>query len=186
MTWLPGSDLVGDFTWCGLDTDVAVTDKVMDVLLERFGGFEAGPVEMVDDPAVLRGKRRKPRVRLPYEGPPLHELWVTAWAHLDRQGSSAELEFSCGTCGTEQWQLYGVERWDSHFDAERWQLVETKTERLLGAGVMVRAEELAGAAVFRVHEFPGWPFCTDPVRALIEQEGFTNVAFLEMGDVVND
>jgi hypothetical protein len=48
---------------------------------------------MVEDPdAPKRGKR----VQLPYEGPPLHELWVTTVAAMDRDKSSTELEY--GSC----------------------------------------------------------------------------------------
>lgn len=182
LEWDPGSDRVGDFTWPGFGSEVVVVDRVLDVLRKHFEGFEPGPVEMVQDRKLKPGKRRKPRVWLPYEGPPLHELWVTTWVHMDRNRSSAELERRCGTCGTEAWELYGVERWDSHFDRERMELVRTKTDRLPGAGVFISEVDLAGADIFRVREFPAAVFCTDAVRALIDKESFSNVSFLEMGE----
>jgi hypothetical protein len=185
LAWLPGSDLVGDFTWCGLAGEVAVTERVVAALRGHCHGFEPGAVEMVEDNEASASRRGKPRVRLPYSGPALHELWVTTWVHLDRDGSSVELERTCGTCHTEFWEVFGVERWDSHYDPERRRLVRTKTERLPKAGVFVQNAELAGASIFRVHEFPGWVFCTDVARALIQKEGFTNVAFLEMGETLN-
>lgn len=174
--------MVGDFVWPGFGGEVVVTDRVLGVLQEQVNGFEPGPVEMIEDDDVPPGKRRKRHVQLPYVGPGLHELWVTSWVHLDRDQSSVELERRCGTCGTEFWEVYGVERVDSHFDRERRQLVRTKTERLPNAGIFVREADLAGAGIFRVYEFPGWVFCTDSVRELIEKEGFTNVAFLELGE----
>ena len=139
---------------------------------------------MVQDPKLKRSARAKPRVWLPYEGPPLQEMWVTTWVHMDREGSSAELERRCGTCGTEFWELYGVERWDSHLDRERMELVRTHSDRLPGAGVFVLESDLAGADIFRIHEFPARVFCTDPVREFVEKEGFTNVSFLEMGETL--
>jgi hypothetical protein len=44
----------------------------------------------------------------------------------------------------------------------------------------VRSDE----GIFRVAEFPGWILCTDEVKQLIESHGFTNVSFLEMGEVL--
>lgn len=179
MVWEPGSDLVGDFVW-PLNT-VVVTDQVLQVLQEHFSGFEAGPVEMIEDTGK-RPKRGKPQVRLPYEGPPLHELWVTASVHLDRERSNVEFERQCGTCGREFWNVFGVERWDSHFDRDCGHLVRTKTERLPNQGIFVSDADLQGADIFRVAELPAWVFCTDAVRQLIEKEGFSNCSFLEMGD----
>lgn len=182
IAWELGSDVVGDFVWPGFGGEVVVTDRVLGVLQERFSGFEPGRVEMVEDPNSPQARPRKPQVRLPYEGPSLHELWVTTWVHLDRDRSSVELERRCGTCGTEFWNIYGVERWDSHFDVGRRQLVRTKTERLPNAGAFVREADLGGADIFRVYEFPGWVFCTDLVREVIKKEEFSNVTFLEMGE----
>ena len=178
MVWEPGSDVVGDFTWPGFDSEVVATDTVLEVL-DQFEGFEPGPLEIVEDPdAPKRGKR----VQLPYEGPPLHELWVTTVVGMDRGRSSAELEHACLECGAERWELYGVERWDSHFDQDLKRLVRFKTDRLPDAGIYVSEADLAGAGIFRVEEFAAWVFCTDPVRELIEKEGFSNVSFLEMGE----
>ena len=185
LAWLPGSDLVGDFTWCGLGGEVAVTERVVAALHDAVRGFEFGAVEMVEDDDEPSGRRGTRRVRLPYDGPALHELWVTSWVHLDRERSSVERERSCSTCGTEFWEVFGVERWVSYYDSDRRQLVRTKAERLPSAGVFVKDTDLAGAAIFRVHEFPGWVFCTDAVRELIEKEGCTNVSFLEMGDTLS-
>jgi hypothetical protein len=184
LAWEPGSDVIGDFVWPGADSEVVVTDRVLCVLQGRFRGFEPGSVEMVD--WDLPGGRRKPRVRLPYQGPGLHEFWVTSWVHLNPDRSTVELEKRCGTCGHEFWKLYGVERSDWKYDRERPELVVTKTDRLPNAGIFLSETDLAGASIFRVFEFPGLVFCTDPVRDLIEQEGFSNAAFMEMGDTLPD
>lgn len=181
IAWEPGSDEIGDFTWPGFDSEVVVTDAVLDELRPS-SGFDPGPVEVVEDADA--SKKRGKRVEVPYRGPSLHELWVTVSVSLDRDRSSAELEHACPTCGAERWELYGVERWDSHFDQELKELVRTKTERLPNAGVFVRESELAGADVFRVREFPAWVFCTDSVRKAVEKAGFSNVSFLEMGETI--
>ena len=109
MVWEPGSGEVGDFTWPGFDSEVVVTGNVLEAL-NQFQGFEPGQVKIVED---ADAPKRAKRVRLPYNGPPLHELWVTARIGMDRQRSSAELENECAECEAERWELYGVERWDS-------------------------------------------------------------------------
>jgi hypothetical protein len=38
--------------------------------------------------------------------------------------------------------------------------------------------------IFRVEELPGCILGTDDVKRLIEEHGFTNVSFLEMGDTL--
>lgn len=182
LVWEPGSDEIGDFSWPGFDSEVVVKDGVLQMLGPRVSGFEPGPGEVIQDIPPLPARGRKRRVPFPYRGPALHELWVTRRVHLDRDRSSMELERTCSTCSSEFWELYGVERWDSHFDAERGQLLRTKIERLPGAGVSLRHADLAGAGIFRVHEFPAWVFCTDDVRQLIEESRLSNVLFLEMGD----
>ena len=40
IEWEPDSDVVGDFVWPGLDSDIVVTEKVYKALASRFSGFE--------------------------------------------------------------------------------------------------------------------------------------------------
>ena len=56
--------------------------------------------------------------------------------------------------------------------------------RSRGEGLFVRRAELGDADIFRIREFPGPIYCTDRVKDFIEASGFTNVDFLEVGDVV--
>lgn len=178
LEWEPGSDEVGDFVWPGFGSEVVGSDRAIDVL-EAFGGFEPGPVEYMSSTSNGRGKQ----VRLPYEGPRLREVWVTATAAMDRGKSTAELTRSCTECGREQWELHGVERWDSHFDAVLKRLVRVKLQRLPESGIFVESAQLAHG-IFRMEEFPAWVFCTDDVRRAVEQSGCSNVSFLEMGEAI--
>jgi hypothetical protein len=180
LAWEPGSVLVGDFVWPGFDSEVVAADRVFAALERNFAGFERGPIEMVDEPDIARGGQ--PRVRLPYEGPALYELWTTAWVSADVERSTMRLERHCGTCGTEFWELDGVERWDSVFDREKRQLVRTRIGRDPQSGIYVQRAELGGADVFRIVQFPGWVFCTDAVRDLVRERQFTNVDFLNVGE----
>jgi hypothetical protein len=178
IAWKPGSDIIGDFTWPGFDSEVVVTGRVLDVLIE-YGGFEPGGIEIVDD---QDGPVRRTPAPKSHEGLLLHELWVTTAVHMDRDRSTVELEHSCSQCRAERWELYGVEHWDSRFDHDVKRLVRIKTDRLPGAGIYVSEAHLTNAGIFRVAEFPAWVFCTDPVRDAVKQEGFSNVEFLEMGE----
>lgn len=182
LVWKPGSDEVGDFVWAGFGPELVVAGRVSEAFTHYFSGFELGPVEMIDDLDLRASDRKLPRVTWPYVGPRLHELWVTCWVDLDRERSSAELERRCGTCGTEFWEAYGIERWHSHFDVERQQLVRELVPRAPKGGLFVSEEALAGRDVFRLRQFPAWTFCTDAVREHVEKESYTNVAFLEMGE----
>lgn len=178
IEWLPDSDVVGDFTWPGLDTDIVITDRVGKALKEAgVTGFDLAPVEMVENSEG--SKHASPQVKLPYVGPQLWDLWVTAWSKLDRERSTVEV-VGKQPDGTEQYEVSGVERREAIWDQERMELVKKRHPRIEGHGLFVRAE----TRILRVAEFPGWILCTDDVKELIERHSFTNVSFLEMGDVL--
>ena len=156
-----------------------MADHAFRALEARFTGFERGPVEMVEERDV---HVPEPRVGLPYKGPALHELWTTTRASADLDRSTIRLQRSCDTCGTEFWEVHGAEHRDSAFDPERRKLVRSKVGRDQQSGIYVRRDELDGADIFRVAQFPAWVFCSDAVRDFIRERRFTNVEFLEMGE----
>jgi hypothetical protein len=166
LYWEPGSERVGDFVWPYLDRDLVVQEHVADTL-KLFAGFEVRPIEFVENPQK-RLPKRPPRVTLPYEGPPLSELWITTWADIDRGLTTAELLSRCDACGKEKWKY---SPWVGSF-----------TEQPMG--VPVSAGQLVGAGLFRVRQFSGWSLCTEPVRDAIVEAGFTNVYLTEVGKVV--
>lgn len=184
IEWQPGSDVVGDFTWPGFDSEIVVKDFVMESLLSRFSGFEPGPVETVQDPKLRPTGRGKPRVWLPYSGPSLYEVWITTWAHIDAEISTVFLKNRCGTCGAMRYEVSGVERWDSKWSPETGTLQRRHRPREAGKGIFVREDDLCGDSIFHAYELPSWMFCTDPVRDFVVQSGFTNVTFLEMGETI--
>ena len=104
--------------------------------------------------------RTQPRVWLPYEGPPLWDLWVTALCHLDLERSGVTLEKECSTCGTKFYKGPPFE------------------ERHL----VVNPASWGGEDIFRIEQ-SGWVFCTERAKEFIEQAGFTNVSFLEDGEI---
>jgi hypothetical protein len=179
---MPGSDIVGDFTRVGL-SDLVVTGRVIDAFSRNeVQGFSPQPVEMVEEDRwdELSG----PRVQLPYQGPALVDVGVTAWPPLDRGRSSVTLVSRCDFCGSERWHADGVEDWSSRWDNESARLVRRHTPRTPGMGIFVDESSLADASIFRVHEFPSWIFVTDWLKNLVESEEFTNISFDEIGESI--
>ena len=183
IEWEPDSDVVGDFVWPGFGSDIAVTDRVIEVLAARNSKFELGPVEMYQDPKLKRTKRSKPRVWLPYKGSPLYDLWVTYQVSVDHERSSISLQNRCSACGIDRYKVSGIERWESNWDQERMELIPTHIERSQDQGLYVRRSDLNGYQLFRVNEAPAWILCTDGVKEAIEAEDLTNVMFLEVGEI---
>jgi hypothetical protein len=181
MEWEPGSRLIGDFVWVGLDSEIVVTDRVMNELLAAFRGFERGAVEMVDNTHPRSTRNVQPRVSLPYEGPALSEMWVTAEVDIDKEHTTATLESTCAHCGRESWNLSGAELWLRRYDVERGLLLE-RAPRIEHEGIVIKDRDLRHVDVFRVRQLPAWVLCTSPVREFILDRGFTNVGFFEVGE----
>jgi len=162
IEWLPGSDTVGDFTWPGFDTEIVVSEGVRRELGARFRGVEFQPMEMWQSPRLKRpqraNRRTRPRVWLPYEGPPLWSMWVTAYAHLDMDRSGWTVERVCSTCGRVRRKGPPEGEWPLYVDPATWE----------------------GEEIFGLHE-SGLVFCIEEVKRFIEGAGFTNVSFLEEG-----
>jgi hypothetical protein len=165
IEWLPDSDQVGDFTIAGFGDDVLVTQKVREALETRFRGFEFHPVEMYQHPRLKRPqritKRSKPRVWLPYEGPPLWDLRPTSVAQWDRERSTIEIIKVCGTCGRTDSRMPTDETRHLVLDPNTW----------------------GGEDIFWTYEPGGFIYCTEELKEFIEAQGFTNVAFEQDGEI---
>lgn len=187
LEWLEGSDRICDFTWpARLIAEVIVQERVRLALSNE--PIEWIPIEWYQDPKLKRPKRpqkrSKKRVWLPYEGPPVYILWATAWVHADLDRSSLRLIKDCETCGIKRYLVEGIEEKSSRYDKELKDLVPVYNPRIPGKGIYVHEADLKGANIFRLYESPGRILCTEPLKNLIEQMGFTNVEFIEIGDVI--
>lgn len=180
IEWEPDSDVVGDFTWPGLNTDVVITDGVGTPLKDAgVAGFELRPVEMKENSEATKRRSKKPKVKLPYSGPKLWDFWVTAWTNLDAARSSVDqVERSDGSVS---YKVRGVQREERTWEPQHAEFVKTMRPRSDGEGIFVPAIR----GILRVEEIPAWVLCTDDVKRLIEGHGFTNVAFMEVGDVLD-
>ncbi len=180
IEWEPGSDVVGDFTWPGFDSDIIVKENVAKALqVANVRGFELGPVQMQENSEPAKRRSKKRRVKLPYSGPQLAELWVTAWTSLDPARST--VTESKREDGVRYFEVSGVQHMEQTWDQERAELVTVLHPRVEGEGVILPHAQ----GIFRVREVPAWIFCTDDVKRLIEEHELTNVRFLEMGDVLS-
>jgi hypothetical protein len=184
IEWEPSSNVIGDFTWAGLG--IVITQTVGQALLARFREFELGPVEMIQNPRLRRPRRvtrrTKPRVWLPYEGPPVCELWVTAWANADLERSTLRVRGTDPDTGGTLYVTDGVESDEIHWDRDALKASRTRTPREPGRGVYVAEGELGSVDIFQVRQVPGIIFCTDAVRDFVLESKFTNVDFFEMGE----
>jgi hypothetical protein len=166
---------------------VAVKKSVFDALARKFRGIHTEPVDMVQDPRLRSPKRasarNKPRVWLPYSGPELVELWLD---HVTPflPATTTQVDWHCDNCGREPRSITGVETKSHRYDQNKKDLVPDVHPRAHGQGVFVAAANVKDHPIFRLEEFSGSILCTDKVKSFIESEGFTNVDFLEYGDVV--
>lgn len=187
IEWEPGSDIVGDFTWpgfgdsFGMHGEIVITEQVAKALKENgVRGFELGPVEVKDHSETrVRRLKRKKRVGFPYKGPKLYEVWVTAWVQPDEslttfgKGPNAPLIEGKENVELVEINEAGMEDFEVHHS------------RVPGKGLFIRHKELKGVGLFRIPQGPAAVLCTDDVKRMIEENGFTNVSFLEDGEVVD-
>ena len=184
--WEPGSNIVGDFTWASL-ARVVTKRSVYERLVHEFPGIHAERVEMAQDPKLKPPKRvtsrTKPRIWLPYTGPELVELWPE---HVVRclPSSTLTVETRCEVCGRESRRIEGAEVKAHLYAPDKGELVPDFQPRVPGKGLFVASSDVKDAPIFRMDEFTEAMWCTDEVKAFIQREGFTNVDFLEYGDVL--
>ncbi len=176
VEWDQGSDAIADFTFAR--GHIVIKEQVADQLALRCSGFRKGPVEMPDHPNLHRPSgpraRRKRQVWLPYEGQALCELLVTHEVDM-RSESTAVVEHICHACGRIIYAAFnGIERKNSR----------GRTPRESGKGLFFTAASIEGDAEIFRPRFTGLTLCTTKVKEYIEQQGYTNVEFLEVGELV--
>lgn len=186
LEWLEDSNIVCDFTWpARLFAEVFVQGRVRAALSSE--PIEWIPVQWYQDPKLKRPKRprkgSKKLVWLPYEGPPIYGLWATTWVHADLSRSSLQLVHECPACGWKAYKLEGIEEKSSRWDNVKKDLVPVHVPRSPGKGIFIHEADLKGVNVFRIYEW-GRLVCTERLKNIIEQNGFTNIEFVEAGDVL--
>jgi hypothetical protein len=187
LEWEAGSDTVGDFTWVGSQA-LAGKAIILEYLSSHLKGFTLGPVEFVQDQRLKRplrpSSRTRQRIWLPYDGPMLCEVWITSLVPLDKERSSLRVKQKCDLCGRTQYEIEGVEVFQSRWDVEQKTLKQVSKARSPEQGLIIDENALKDSAIFRISEFPYWIFCTDHMKRFLENRSFTNLRFLEYGDVL--
>lgn len=166
IEWLPGSDLIGEFTWPSFNDEIVVTQRVREALEDSFCCVRFLPIMMHQNPNVRRpqrpNKRTKPRVWLPYHGVPLWDLQPTTSCQLDLRRSTVAYISACDICGRQILVRPPLERRYLILDGSTW----------------------GGEDIFRVLEYPELLFCTERLRRFVESRSFTNVDFHLAGEVL--
>lgn len=183
IEWVPGSSDVGDFVWSEGHGFALTTRRAAEVLAAGgVRGWTSLPVQMWQEPSITKpraqrrvGARRR-RVWLPYEGPPLREMHITRWAHLDRERSTYKPPIVTDS-GLALLPPRGVEWCSVNDDGS-----QTWHHRRANRGYFVPATQLAGDSVFRLCEWPHVLMVTDHTKDVIERAGLTNIEFLEYGE----
>lgn len=151
--WRPGSDVIGDFSWCSYC--IIVKDRVRRFMVNQQFEAEFGRVEIVKPFNICR---RKKRVAWPYVGPQLHWLRPTERIHLDIARSDVEVSSDCAICG----------RLDYSFKMD---------------GLVIAESEVKCRKMFRIEEFGNSSatfISQEALDSLIGQE-FTNFWYREAG-----
>ena len=158
---------------------ICIRETVLDDLIKRFRGIDKRQINYYDHPGLYRPKRvtkrTRQRVWLPYDGPTLCEPVFSAVAPL-HPSSSVEIARQCGVCGNTVYKNFqGIEVSDSR----------ERKPRVPGKGLFFKNCDLNGSDFFRP-KYMGFRLCTRPVKDYIEEKGYTNVQFLEVGDILPD
>lgn len=189
IEWLPGSNIIGDFTWVArLVAEILVSNRVR-ILMENVAtGIDFIPVEFWQEPKVHRPKkitmRNNPRVWLPYEGPNLSVLWINAWLHADIKRSTLSLKKDCSHCRQKAYEIMGIEELSYIMDNDSGEEVMLHKPRINNQVLFISGNEIGDSHIFRLYERSGAIFCTQKFKELAEKNDLTNMSFLEVGDTL--
>ena len=166
VEWTGGP--IGDF--CSAIGHMVARVEVCQELEDRFDGFECRPIEVVE-PKGPRGQK-------------LQQLFreICPLVHHDEapERSTLLIKNRCERCGRKRTTLEGVEMLPSEEKiGDRWYPTPRKP-RSPGMGVLLTSDEMQGAQIVRA----GFLLCTQPVRDWIIERGFSNVSFLEYGEII--
>ena len=178
LEWEDGSDVVGTFVFCGARW--VLRKDLADEIAAKFNGVAVRPVQFLDHPKLYRpkGRTRKRKVWLPYEGPELAELVVLNRV-IPSPKSTLRIKETCPKCGAIR--LDGM---DAFQGMEKWEGI-THTPRDPNGGVFI-SESVMNGNDFCMIRGTGLRLLTDSVKQFLESRSVPGIRFLEAGDVVPD
>jgi hypothetical protein len=153
--WNIGSDEIGDFMWSGLF--FVVLDRVAAFMSTHGYDIHAGQVEVIGSERK-RGYRNVP---FPYTGPHLNWILANARVPLNELKSGVTIKYDCDLCGRRRYTF--------------------KTE-----GIVIDQADWHEKKMFRITQFgkSEATLVTDEARSEILEQGFTNVTFIEAGEII--
>lgn len=176
LEWDDGGDQIADFVHCGARCLLRRT--VAEQIVTRFEGAAIRAVQYIDHPKLYRPKGRTKRVRvwLPYDGPELVELVWTRRV-VASPLSTMRIKKQCPACGSVSldgaYACEGIETWQG--------LVHTPRDPT--RGIFVSKDQMAGSDFCWIRG-TGRRLFTDRVKEFLEAQKFTNLRFLEIGNVI--
>ena len=177
IRWDGHAKVAGDFTFPTMN-DVMTKRTVGEELLQaKLKGFELGPVE------VRNRDGKTPRRVLPTGlAHEFAEIVIKKIVPLEKTQSKYTTELNRGKI---YYKMPGL----AHTKLETWnpetgRMDEIYVPREKGKGFFVPEDILDGCDLFRVSEFEGRSLCTDRFRDYVLKRGYTNVSFLEVGDII--
>lgn len=159
----------GDFSWSAAG-EIVITETVRKFLLSRYKRLSAEPVNFLNTRKSMRSE--------------LMELGLPGPVTINTDRSSVKKVFACNECGRERYEINDVENVSTRWDKKSQSGLTIRTARVPESGIYITSAELNGYEIFRIKEMPSWAFCTDTARSDIEKAGFTNIGFLEAGDII--
>ena len=165
------NNLFGDFA-CAMG-GVWARLEIAEELARVFCGLKVLPI------VINRPKGKKGRI--------LEDMYREIRPELDLpwnpEQSTLDLHASCEKCGRTRYRPLGVqpyEKWHTVYrDGEPFD--EPTGPRTPGMGVFVTESELGGRELFGID---GILLCTEAVKSYVEAKQWTNIRFLEWGDVI--
>ena len=97
VEWEPGTDVIGDFSWCGYT--MLVRDRVKQFFDDEKLNCWYGKIQY----APPTGRKRPKRVPFPYTGPRLYWAISQNRVLLNEKLSRVDLEIDCKVCGQKDY-----------------------------------------------------------------------------------
>lgn len=182
-------DQTGDFLWA--DTALLARAEVAHDIFTEFTSIDLFEVFIIDDPSALDSQYPYSRQRgLPRRSATssFFELRPKVKVGFDRERTT-RVEDSCSTCRRTFVQPMGWEEYLPIYDRDLKEVVTHHTHRAVNTGLFISREQIGDADWFRVDALGGlgnFNFCTDRAKDFITSRAYSNIRFLEVGEIFSD
>lgn len=183
IEWEPGADQIGDFV--SVTGALILRRELAEELQKQFGGFEIETIGMHQRKGLKaptrQNRRTKPRVWLPYDGPPLCVLRVTQGVVADAEKSTLKY------CGHDElvgeiYDLQGVGYYISNNDKYSLTSPNAYFLRTNNNGIFVPKSQISKSGLIFCKGIKGKFICTDDFRKYIQKKNYSNILFSEIGE----